>query len=279
MKRFLLILMICGLSNFTFAQTCNDTLPITESFDDSNVIDVCWDTNDQDGDGHNWYWRDYGSFYGGFKCLTSRSYLNTGAALTPDNWIISHAIDLTSFSTNQDIELSWKVRGELASHAHEYYTVYAATGNQISDFTSSGVYMSEYADEAGASGVFVTRSMDISSLAGNIVYIAFRHYNSSNQYILNIDDVIVTESSLNISSEELNAVNISYHSNADILTLKSPTTPLSEFKLYSILGQLVLTEKLSQNEELISLSTLKDGVYIAQLFINGANKTFKFVKR
>ena len=196
-----LLLMICVLS-YTLnisAQSCDDTLPITENFD-TDVIDVCWNIIDGDGDNFNWYWKEYNSSNGGHKCLTSRSWVSSQGGLNPDNWIYSYAIDLTPYSTSENLEVTWKVRAENTNLAHEYYTLYAATGNQISDFESSSVFLGEYVDDAGGAGVFVTRSLDLSSLAGNMVYLAFRHENiSGSQFNINIDDVSISAGG---SSEE-----------------------------------------------------------------------------
>ena len=195
MKRLLFITCIIGFTFSSNAQ-CDSTLPITENFNDSNVVDVCWNVIDGDGDNNNWMWQQYSAYYGGHKVVSSYSYYTSTGALTPDNWIISHAIDLTSFNTSEDIELSWKVRAELNYVSHEYYTVYAATGSQISDFESSSVKRGEYVDEIGGAGVFVTRTLDVSALVGNMIYIAFRHHNSTNQSNINIDDVSVSAGSL-----------------------------------------------------------------------------------
>lgn len=190
----LLFLFLTALCAFNInAQSCDSTLPISETFDNPSIVDVCWNTIDQDGDGNNWYWWEYSSVYGGHKVISSNSFYTSTGALTPDNWIVSNAIDLRSLPSGSDVELSWKVRGELAGFAHEYYTVYAATGNTVSALQSSPVKRGEYVDEVGGNGVFTTRKLNLSSLAGNIVYIAFRHHNSSNQYNINIDDVAVYE--------------------------------------------------------------------------------------
>ncbi|MGM5471261.1 T9SS type A sorting domain-containing protein [Flavobacteriaceae bacterium LMO-SS05] len=200
MKKLILFVCVISWSYNTNAQ-CDSTLPIFEKFDTNN-IGVCWQVDDKDGDGFNWYWRDYGTYYGGYKCLTSRSWSSSQGDLNPDNWVYSYAIDLTSFNTNDNIELSWKVRGELNSLAHEYYAVYAATSidpiDKTSTFKSSPVQRGEYADEVGADGVFVTRTMNISALAGNMAYIAFQHKNiSGSQFIINIDDVQITTGTSN----------------------------------------------------------------------------------
>ena len=279
MKKLLLLVCILSYTLNTNAQ-CDDTLPIMEDFEDSSIIGVCWNLIDQDGDGWNWYWRDYGSVYGGYKCLVSRSWSSSQGDLNPDNWIYSYAIDLTSFNTNDNLELSWKVRGELATVAHEYYTVYAATSNQTSEFESSPIQRSEYADEVGADGVFVTRTLNISALAGNMVYLAFRHQNiTGSQFILNIDDVSISSGTLGIDDFQANSFKHYYNTNTDVLTLKSSQSALDAVEIYNILGQNVLNKSLSQTNENLNLSSLKDGIYIARIDIDNRTKTIKFLKQ
>lgn len=275
MKKIILLFIV--LTFFKVTGQCDDTLPIMDNFD-TNQIGVCWQVDDADGDGYDWYWREYLAIYGGYKCLVSRSYNTADGALTPDNWVKSYPIDLTSFSTSDNIQLSWKVRGEYSNLSHEYYSVYAATNNQISDFTSSPVVTSEYADAVGGTGTFVTRSMDISSLGGNTVYIAFRHHNSSNQYSINIDDVSISTSLLSNTDFDVKSFKHFYDLDNDSLILKSDIK-LDNVSIYNMLGQQVLLRKLSKNRETINVSNLKDGIYIANVEIDNTFQTVKFIKR
>jgi hypothetical protein len=277
MKKILLLISIISWSYNVNAQ-CDSNLPVSENFDSDN-IGVCWQVNDNDGDSNNWFWKQYSAYYGGYKLISSNSFYTSTGALTPDNWIISHAINLTSFSSGQNITLSWKVRGELAGFSHEYYSVYAATNNQTSSFTSSSVKRSEYVDEVGGSGTFVTRTLDVSSLAGNMIYVAFRHHNSTNQYNINIDDVTVQSGTLGI--EDFNKDNFSYFysPNNETLTLKSSSKPISSVEIYNLLGQNVANRKSSNTTENINLSNLVDGVYIAQIEIDNTTKAIKFIKQ
>ena len=279
MKKLLLLVGIIMVWSYNAtAQSCDDTLPVMEDFTDPNVINVCWNLIDKDGDGNNWAWKSYNEAYGGYKVISSNSWTSSGV-LTPDNWIISHQIDLTSFSTSEEINLSWKVRGEYAAFSHEYYTIYAATGNGTSDFESSPVQRGEYADLVGGDGNFVTRSLDISELAGNIVYIAFRHHDSTNQYNINIDDVSVSTATLAI--EDFNKDNFKYFYSPDnkTLTLKSANKPISSVAIYNLLGQTVINKQLSNTSEDINLSTLVDGIYIARIKINNSTTAIKFLKQ
>ncbi|WP_242093451.1 T9SS-dependent choice-of-anchor J family protein [Aestuariivivens sediminicola] len=278
MKRILLLIYFIAVNYTLNAQQCDETLPITETFDDANVIDVCWNLIDADGDGKNWYWRDYGISNGGYKCLTSRSFSSSSGNLDPDNWIISHVIDLTTFNTNDNIYINYKVRAEHPSFAHEFYTVYASPGNQISDFESSPVSRGEFADEVGASGAFVNRSLDISSLAGNMIYIAFRHENiAGSQFILNIDDVVISNSLLN--NEEFIDFDFKHYYNKDSSTLIIENNHnLENIQIYNLLGKRVLNKPLVQSKEYIDLSSLNRGVYVVKVKNDISSKTFKVMK-
>ncbi|MFL1013656.1 choice-of-anchor J domain-containing protein [Flavisericum labens] len=275
----LVFIMSCCTLNLS-AQQCDNTLPISENFDDSSVIGVCWNLMDQDGDGKNWYWREYGSSYGGYKCLTSRSWSSSSGNLNPDNWIYSYAVDLTSFNTNDDIYVSWKIRAENATFAHEYYTIYASTSNKISDFEASDVKLGEFADDIGAAGKFVTRNLDVSSLAGNMIYIAFRHQNiEGSQFLINIDDVVISNSLLSNDEFEPNSFKHFYNNTTKELTLKSDSNNLSNVVLYNTFGQEILSKDLFKSEETINLSSFNKGIYIAKIMIGETFKTIKILKQ
>ncbi|WP_370480356.1 choice-of-anchor J domain-containing protein [Tamlana flava] len=274
MKKITLTLafVLCCYS-IKLSSQCDNTLPVLETFD-TNVINVCWDVEDSDGDSYSWQWWEFSSYYGGYKVIASYSF----DELTPDNWVISHAIDLTSYSPGETITLSWKVRGELSYAAHEYYSVYAATSNDTSSFESTPIQRSEYTDEVGGAGVFVSRSLDISSLAGNTVYIAFRHHNTSNQSAINIDELSITTGTLGIESFDASSVKHYYDGHSDALTLKSSNAPIDTIDIFNILGKRVLSQRISKNNDILDLSSLSDDIYIANLKIGDNVHTIKFVK-
>lgn len=268
----------------TAVSCTNSPLPVSEGFGDMNTIIACWDLIDSDLDNRKRFSQDY-DLDGiprpdGNPCMVSRSWSATGL-VNLDNWLISFSMDLTPYSTSDLIELNWKARGFNASFADENYTVYAATGNQISDFLASYVTFNEIIGQNGGAGTtFVNRSLDISSLAGNNIYIAFRHHNMPvSQYELDIDDVEVSLSILGIDDFETDNFKHYYDRDSDILTLKSSNAPLNNIEIFNILGQQVFTQKLSYSNELINLSTIVDGIYIAQINIDNTIKTIKFLKQ
>ena len=55
-------------------------------------------------------------------------------------------------------------------------------------------------------------------------------------------------------------------------------TSLENIQLYNLLGQQVLTKKLSNTNETINIESLDRGVYLAKVSIQGKSKSFKIVK-
>jgi len=272
MKKILLSACIISFTYNLHAQ-CDNYLPISEDFGDTSEISVCWNFIDNDGDGHNWYPTDVS----GSKYLVSESYTDALGYLTPDNWAISQMIDLTSYSPSSSITLNWKIRARDWSFDQERYSVYVATGNQIADFTASPITVFENLDNTDASGAWGNRSLDISVLAGNTVYIAFRHWASVFQDQINLDDMFIS-GTLGVNDFDVNSFKHFYNADSDNLTLKSNIS-LDTIEIYNILGQQVLHKNLSQTEEVINLSTLKDGLYIAQVKVDNAIQTIKFLKQ
>ncbi len=63
----------------------------------------------------------------------------------------------------------------------------------------------------------------------------------------------------------------------NMLTLKA-SSAMQNVQLYSLLGQEVITQQLSSNNETVNLSKLSTGVYLATVTIEGTKKTFKIAK-
>ncbi|WP_299128022.1 T9SS type A sorting domain-containing protein [uncultured Winogradskyella sp.] len=83
---------------------------------------------------------------------------------------------------------------------------------------------------------------------------------------------------LNVNEFDLNSIRHYYNNTTKELTLESETSTFTNVNLYNILGQEVFTKQLSQNNEILSLSSLNDGIYIAKISIGSKSKTIKFVK-
>ncbi|WP_418638271.1 choice-of-anchor J domain-containing protein [Winogradskyella sp.] len=180
-KITLLTLLSFAFLQFTTAQTY-----FYDDFSSGNMDN--WTLTDADGDNNGWYSADLDDGVQE-EHATSASWIPTpplGEALFPDNWMVSKAIDLTGASGS--VLLQWKAYGQDQDWANENYTVYVATA---SDIATLGASTTTFNEVIGATGAYVERDLDVSSFAGQTIYVAFRHHNTTDQFRLNIDDVSV----------------------------------------------------------------------------------------
>ena len=154
-----------------------------------------WTTIDADGDGYNWI---LGSAVGGVylqagaslsgsghsatDLVVSGSYSNvTGVgALTPDNYLVSPKVKLGG-------SISFWAKGQDASYPAEVFGVAVSTNSNtnVADFRMVG------ADKTATSD-WVQYTFELSAYAGQEGYVAIRHYNVSDMFMLDIDDIEIT---------------------------------------------------------------------------------------
>ena len=147
----------------------------------NDLLPSGWTAIDADGDGHNWYGHvntgteDYVT-YSGNGIVASDSYTFEDGALSPDNWLITPQLELGG-------RMSVWLRGQADIYAEEHFAIYLSlTGKAVSDFTI------ELVPESVATGEYVEYAADLSAYEGQQGYIAIRHFNVSDMFILNVDD-------------------------------------------------------------------------------------------
>lgn len=249
----------------------------SDNFDDENISD--WTLTDVDGDGLNWGdLFQIGDGQGGFTTpvsLISRSWQG-GVALTPDNWAVSPAINLSA-NADDDITLTW-IQQTNAQFPEDKYSVYVGTTNDIATLVNSDVSFTITV----ADGAPTNQSLDLSSFAGqSAVYVAFRHYDSSDFDYVSIDNVAVTagdvaglnnnlESKFSVFPNPVsNIVNISNTKNILI----------NSVEIVDINGRTVKTAKFNgASDAQINISDLSAGVYLMNLSSDQGKTTKKIIK-
>ena len=246
----------------------------SDDFEDEDISD--WFQIDADGDGQEFF--SYFPTGNPSATMASASYTATTGALTPDNYSVSQAIDVTGAS---GLMLSYMVGGQDPDWSAENYTVYVSTGNTIADFQNPAntvSYTENLGDDPNAAGALVNRTLDASSLDGaTTVYIAFRHHDVTDQFYIHFDDVQL-DGTLSTVDSNINGFNYFYSPQTKNFTI-SANDAFNNISIFNILGQAVIAQKLSTTNEVISLASLKDGIYIANVTANGQTTSFKLIKR
>lgn len=189
--------------------------PHIEGFEGSDVEG--WVSRDEDGDGRHWQLLSNSSTveysYTGNNCIISRSWvpdetkqaplnplLNTtdlslrnSAAdanaqktgsdfgkgpLDPDNWLITPRLQLSS-----NTQVSWRVAAQHPSWAAEHYSVL------ISTTTPDPAAFSTLFSETLVDDQWQYRTLNLSAYTGQTVYLAFRHHDSYDQFLIKLDTV------------------------------------------------------------------------------------------
>lgn len=169
--------------------------PYVQDFETADVYD-CFTFIDADGDGYNWMTNylfnqtdeagNYQGHNGSHGMAASASWNQTDGALTPDNWMVLPAMALPAGS---QVTLTWFDKGQDASYAAEHYSVYVSTtGTAVANFTNQMFTIT-------TSAAWTQRTVNLSNFAGQTIYIAFRHYDVSDQFVLDIDDIRVETTS------------------------------------------------------------------------------------
>lgn len=172
-KVFTLVFAFLAMTMISKAQ-----ILLSEGFEGGS-IPATWTIIDSDGDGNNWQAVELDNAHSGSGLATSESYINYVGALTPDNWLISPAVTLTS-----PANLTFWVQGQDANYAAEYYSVYIATNNTVAAFTATTPVLSTV-----STANWEQKTIDLSSYVGQTIYVAFRHHNITDMYRLNLDDI------------------------------------------------------------------------------------------
>ena len=160
---------------------------ISEDFE-GGKMPVGWTVIDADGDGFNWsIYQPNGETdsngnpysYGNFT-ICSASFINDVGVLSPDNWLIMPRTMLGG-------TLSYYVRALDPSYPDDLMEVYVSTsGSEVSDFEAVPNTMVTPIDQS-----LTLHTVDLSAYSGE-GYVAFRHYNSVDQYIILLDNVTLT---------------------------------------------------------------------------------------
>jgi hypothetical protein len=172
-----------------------------------------WTSIDADGDGNGWVSSSNPGIYhnsgvnlsgtghnSSEAYVISGSYANqTGQALYPNNYLVSP----TKIAATNGSSISFYACAQDASYAAEHFGVAVSTTTaSASEFTT----IQEWTMTAKGTGAVAagrngqTRqgnwylyNVDLSAYAGQDIWVAIRHFNCTDQFILNVDDIELTD--------------------------------------------------------------------------------------
>jgi len=158
---------------------------LVEDFDGEVFPPLGWTMIDHDGDGHNWMRRSLQPHSGEFAAI-SLSFINPNIELTPNNWLITPAIPLPSDA--EKIDLSFFIATQDIRHPAETYSVAISVNRPVVD--DFDIIHTRTLDATHVE--WFEEKLDLTSYAGNTVYIAFVHRTAVSQFIFKLDTIKMT---------------------------------------------------------------------------------------
>ena len=215
-----------------------------------------WVTIDADGDGKNWMFNfSYGNGIGhdgSNGMLASASYANGSGPLHPDNWVFTNAITVPN---TDNPTLAWFEKGQDPSYPAEKYSVYVATAQSIDAATKVASYT--------ATANWIRRAVDLSAYKGQTVYFALRHHDVSDEFILDIDDIVVSGDQI-VGIENVGNITMSVYPNPASDKLSVKAEGLRQVDILDIAGRVVATS----NTSTVDLTGISNGSYIVRVVTN-----------
>jgi hypothetical protein len=144
-----------------------------------------WQAIDNDGDGFNWYV--------GLRqeVLSMRSQSWDGSPLTPDNWLILPELNLTDYDEGASVTFRYTVgiTANTPQYRQEHYGIFISVGNDNID--NFELLFEETFTTETPNWTPQERNIDISEYAGDIVFLAIRHFNVTDMDRIFIEEVEV----------------------------------------------------------------------------------------
>jgi hypothetical protein len=235
-----------------------------ESFEEDTFLPECWTSIDADGDGEDWF--QYGaanSAYAGLFSVASASWTAATGALTPDNYLVTPRLALGA-----DEVLNYHVGAQDPAYPAEKYGVYiSTTGNEEADFTT------ELFVETMTTGDWEGRSVDLSAYEGMNVYLAFRHYDVSDEFYLKLDNIILPGEVLTcaVGVEEIEEAKFSIFpnpNNGQFSIINEGQAGKYILEIMDVTGKVVYSEQvqLNANDRTdINTNGINTGVYLVKM--------------
>ena len=164
----------------------------TFSFDFEDGTMTGWTTIDADNDNYTWQnsieiMAPGSGHDNSIACVTSMSWI-FGVVLTPDNYLVTE----NKYRIDETSKLRFWVCAQDAMAPNEHYGVAISLGSNTKPEDFITIWEETLTAKSGATrdqGAWFEKVVDLSDYAGQEIYIALRHFNCSDEFYINVDDI------------------------------------------------------------------------------------------
>lgn len=247
------------------------TPPEGDIYEDFNDGIIRWNTIDADGDGYNWELRaNWGNPENPYS-LTSASVDISEIPLFPENYLVTpYKLDCEQIVFRANIQ-------DIAHPAEHLAVAVSITEGDNPDAFEIVWETEMTAKEAGNWYDF---SIDLRSYQGEDIYVAIVHTNCTNQFMVNVDDIILFRKYNNTWGVGENAsASCNVYPNPVVNLLKVDSdTQVNHYELYNMAGAMIQNKQVDAKAFNIDVRNLPAGTYLLQMTSEGMTLTRRFIK-
>ena len=245
----------------TFLNTPNRGIANIYDFEGEPIL-ADWTTIDADGDGYDWFnGRQLGTEMGhnetdGWACSESFRYPN---ALSPDNYLVSR-----QFLASADACISFWACSHDEQYPEEHFGVAVSTSGNTdpADFTTIAEWTIPNNWNKGQSE-WTEYRVDLSQYAGQLIYIAIRHFDCYDRYKLDVDDVTIIAGDYDAVSETQIEACVAPNPTQGNVTVKADG--MKQITVFNTLGQKVFNIAVDADQVALDLGQFEAGVYFLRI--------------
>lgn len=249
---------------------------------DSAAFSV-WTFADLDGDSNDFLATDVSwltnSLSSQAGCMISQSWATN--PLTPDNVAVSPVMDLSG-TASVTLEFSVGNPETTASGWYEeHYAVYVVTTAAEVAGIAAGNFPAPVLETTLVGGeTMYTETIDLAAAAGqSAVYIAFRHFNCTDENFLIVDDLTVSAEFVGTEESSLEVLSAFPNPTTEVLNIHLNAN-VASVSVLSLDGKLISNEVVNSSNVVLNVADLAVGVYFYEVTTTDGDKIRnKFIKK
>ena len=229
-------------------------------------------TIDADGDGYNWEIRqNWGNTENPFSATSASVDIHENP-LIPENYLVTpYKLDCEQVVFNacvQDI-----------AHPDEHLGV--AVSTTVGDDPDAFTIVWDVEMTAKEVGNWYQFNVDLRAYQGQDIYVAIVHYNCTNQFMVNVDDILLNRVYVNyVGVDESAACKLNIYPNpaSERLLVENDVT-VNRYEIYNIMGEMLMSKPVGAKRFRVDVSELPAGTYLIKTISEGMLQTKRFVKQ
>lgn len=230
-------------------------------------------TIDGDGDGFNWEMRDIYAVPGNTHCVTSASFDDwTQTVLTPENYLV------TPYKLDCE-QITFKAQAQDQLHPNEHFGVAVSTTNGAAAEDFEIVWETDLT--AKTTGEWYDFNVDLRAYQGQDIFVSIVHFNCTNQFSINVDDIMlyrVYDPFVSVDENSISMVTVYPNPASEKLIVDSEIV-VNQYEIYTITGAMIVGKPVDAKSFEINLSEIPAGTYFVTLTSDGMVQTKRFVKK